>query len=148
MFDRKVNSIGEQILKVSRRGKTTKGLLFFPFFFLRLRDLWPVQISKTRRSFVQLGVETSKRDQNEPTTGLDRRWRGWRWRGKVEKLRWKRRKMIESTGERRHWPLRGDERDRENSSGGKKWRESGTQRTIVFLRFRQVYSIILCNKSF
>lgn len=56
--------------------------------------------------------------------------------------------MIESTGERRHWPLRGDERDRENSSGGKKWRESETQRTIVFLRFRQVYSIILCNKSF
>lgn len=36
--------------------------------------------------------------------------------------------MIESTGERRRWPLRGDERDGENSSGGKKWRESGTQR--------------------
>lgn len=47
--------------------------------------------------------------------------------------------MIESTGERRHWPLRGDERDRENSSGGKKWLEHNAQSFffgfVKFIRF-------------
>ena len=146
-------------MSLEEERKTTKGLLLLLlllFFSLRLRDLWPVQISKTRRSFVQLGVETSKRDQNEPTTGLDRRRRGWRWRGKVEEAsdekgeKWLNRQGRGDSLPSKRRRERERERDGENSSGGKKMAGVWNTTHEAHNRFSsisvQVYSIFFQQK--